>query len=198
MVVDHDAVKRDALAIVFQGVRDFIAGGFPGPVTTSLGYTTSHPPCRGIWDFSGVTEFEVSNAAMRQAAVRRPIIASGYMRVIVASQDFLFGMMRMLQLLSEEDRPELLVVRTMDEAYRWLLVDAPDFTPVGGGSGGGRTDGANLCYRMIATLISALRAKPPIVSGVTLRALQLPYSALASFRMRGTIPTNRLPISALQ
>jgi hypothetical protein len=53
------------------------------------------------------------------------------MRVIVASQDFLFGMMRMLQLLSEETRPELLVVRTMDEAYRWLLVDAPDFSPVG-------------------------------------------------------------------
>jgi hypothetical protein len=53
------------------------------------------------------------------------------MRVIVASQDFLFGMMRMLQLLSGETRLELLVVRTMDEAYRWLLVDAPDFSPVG-------------------------------------------------------------------
>jgi hypothetical protein len=85
----------------------------------------------GIWDFSDVTEFEISNAAIRQAAVTRPIIASGYMRVIVASHDFMFGMMRMLQLLSEESRPELRVVRTMDEAYRWLLVDAPDFSPVG-------------------------------------------------------------------
>jgi hypothetical protein len=39
--------------------------------------------------------------------------------------------MRMLQLLSEEARLELFVVRTMDEAYRMLLVDAPDFIPVG-------------------------------------------------------------------
>jgi hypothetical protein len=43
----------------------------------------------------------------------------------------------MLQLLSEEARPELYVVRTMDEAYRCLLVDAPDFIPVSRSSGGG-------------------------------------------------------------
>jgi len=36
----------------------------------------------------------------------------------------------MLQILSEEVRPELRVVRTMDEAYRLLLVEAPEFSPV--------------------------------------------------------------------
>jgi len=39
-------------------------------------------------------------------------------------------MMRMLQILSEESRPELHVVRTMDEAYRLLLVKSPEFSPV--------------------------------------------------------------------
>ena len=124
----------------FDAKNNILRGTLKGKVTDAMlldcysagvRYTKSLPPCRGIWDFSGVTDFEVSNTAIKQAAVRRPIIASGYMRVIVAPQAFLFGMMRMLQLLSEEARLELFVVRTMDEAYRCLLVDAPDFTPVG-------------------------------------------------------------------
>jgi hypothetical protein len=128
-----------SFVIEFDAKNNILRGTLKGRVTDAMlldcysaavRYTTSHPPCRGIWDFSDVTEFEVSNAAIKQAAVKRPIIASGYMRVIVAPQAFLFGMMRMLQLLSEEARPELYVVRTMDEAYRCLLVDAPDFTPV--------------------------------------------------------------------
>ena len=128
------------IVLDFDAKNNILRGTIEGPMTGAMllnlyaaaeRYMTSHPPCRGIWDFSDVTEFEVSNAAIKKAAARRPIIASGYMRVIVARQDFLFGMMRMLQLLSEEARPELLVVRTMEEAYRWLLVDAPDFTPIG-------------------------------------------------------------------
>ena len=129
-----------SFVIEFDAKNNILRGTLKGRVTDAIlldcysvavTYTTSHSPCRGIWDFSEVTEFEVSNAAIRQAAVRRPIIASGYTRVIVAPHDFLFGMMRMLQLLSEEARPELFVVRTMDEAYRCLFVDAPDFIPVG-------------------------------------------------------------------
>ena len=61
---------------------------------------------------------------------RKPIIPAGYMRVVVAPQDFIFGMMRMLEILSERTRPELHVVRTMDEAYRLLLVESPEFNLV--------------------------------------------------------------------
>jgi hypothetical protein len=129
-----------SFVIEFDAKNNILRGTLKGRVTDAMlldcysaavRFATSHRPCRGIWDFSDVSDFEVSNAAIKQAAVRRPIIASGYMRVIVAPQAFLFGMMRMLQLLSEEARLELFLVRTMDEAYRWLLVDAPDFTPVG-------------------------------------------------------------------
>ena len=110
-----------------------------GPVTDGLlldyyaaaaKYTASHTPCRGIWDFSKVAgKLEVSSDTIRRLVNRSPIIPAGYMRVIVAPQDFLFGMMRMLQLLSEA-RPELHVVRTMDEAYRLLLVESPQFSLV--------------------------------------------------------------------
>lgn len=64
-----------------------------------------------------VTKFEVSSNAIRELAQSSPIIPAGYMRVIVAPQDFRYGMMRMFQILSEKTRPDLHVVRTMDEAY---------------------------------------------------------------------------------
>jgi hypothetical protein len=35
-----------------------------------------------------------------------------------------------LQILSETARPELHVVRTMDQAYRLLEVESPQFDPV--------------------------------------------------------------------
>jgi hypothetical protein len=38
--------------------------------------------------------------------------------------------MRMLEILSEKSRPELRVVRTMEEAYRLLGVETPEFKAV--------------------------------------------------------------------
>jgi len=122
----------------FDAKNNILRGTLEGRLTDAIlldyyaaaaRYTASHPPCRGIWDMSKVTEFELSSDAIRQVAWRPPIIATGYMRVIVASQDFPFGMMRMLQILSEKSRPELHVVRTMDEAYRLLVVESPEFSP---------------------------------------------------------------------
>ncbi len=123
----------------FDAKNSILRGTVEGPVTDGLlldyyaaaaKYTASHTPCRGIWDFSKVAgKLEVSSDTIRRLVNRSPIIPAGYMRVIVAPQDFLFGMMRMLQLLSEA-RPELHVVRTMDEAYRLLLVESPQFSLV--------------------------------------------------------------------
>jgi len=95
-----------------------------------VNFTASHPPCRGIWDLSHVTDFTVSGAGIPELAARPSIIAAGYVRVIVAPLDLLFGMARMFQLLSDDTRPELQVVRTMDEAYRLLSVETPEFSPV--------------------------------------------------------------------
>jgi hypothetical protein len=123
----------------FDAKNNILRGTLEGQVTDAIllagyaaaaRYATSHPPCRGLWNFLEVTKFEVSSHAIRQLVARSPIIPTGYIRVIVASQDHLFGTMRMLQILSEESRPELHVVRTMDEAYRLLLVKSPEFSPV--------------------------------------------------------------------
>jgi hypothetical protein len=125
----------------FDAKNNILRGTLEGPLTGAIlldsydaatRYTASHPPCRGLWDFSKVTaNADISSAIIRQVVGKSPIIPAGYMRVVVAPQDFLFGMMRMLQILSEEARPELHVVRTIDEAYRLLRIESPEFSPIG-------------------------------------------------------------------
>jgi hypothetical protein len=125
----------------FDAKNNILRGTLEGPLTGAIlldsyeaatRYTASHPPCRGLWDFSKVTaNADISTDIIRQVVGKSPIIPSGYMRVVVAPQDFLFGMMRMLQILSEEARPELHVVRTLDEAYRLLRIESPEFSPIG-------------------------------------------------------------------
>ncbi|MGA7629472.1 MAG: hypothetical protein WCB11_01815 [Terriglobales bacterium] len=42
-------------------------------------------------------------------------------------QIFIYGLARMFQILGEKSRPELQVVRTMEEAYQLLGVEDPEF-----------------------------------------------------------------------
>ena len=42
----------------------------------------------------------------------------------------MYGLMRMFQMLSDLTRPDLCVVRTIDEAYRLLRVESPEFSPI--------------------------------------------------------------------
>jgi hypothetical protein len=93
-------------------------------------YVTTHGPCRAITDLSGVTKFDVSPSAMRALTQQAPAIPKGYMRVIVAPEDSQYGMVRMFQIISELTRPDLHVARTLDEAYRLLQVESPEFGPV--------------------------------------------------------------------
>jgi hypothetical protein len=97
---------------------------------TAARYVASHVPCRGIGDVSQVTKFEVSISTVRKLALSAPVIPAGYTRVFVAPQDSVYGMVRMFQTLGESTRPDFHVVRTMDEAYRLLRVESPEFTPV--------------------------------------------------------------------
>lgn len=126
-VLEFDAESR-ILRVTLEGrLTDTI---LLASYEAAAGYVASHPPCRGIVDFSGVTNFEVSSAGMRQLATSAPAFPTASMRVLVAPSDFLFGMMRMFQILGEKTRPNLHVVHTIDEAYRLLQVESPEFGPV--------------------------------------------------------------------
>jgi hypothetical protein len=99
-------------------------------------YVASHPPCRGIVDFTEVAKFEVSSFAMRELANGAPAFPPASMRVLVAPRDVSYGMVRMFQIFGETNRPNLHVVRTVDEAYRLLDVETPEFVPIDAGKTG--------------------------------------------------------------
>ena len=128
-----------SIVVEFDAKNNVLRGTVHGPMTgaalldfyaAATKYMESHPPCRGILDFSQVTEFEVSPHAIRQVAATPPAFPAGYMRVIVVPIEFIFGLARMFQMLGEKTRPDLHVVRTLDEAYRLLQIESPEFRPV--------------------------------------------------------------------
>jgi len=80
-VMDFDA-RNNILRVTLEGqVTDAILSD--GYATASR-YVASHPPCRGIWNLSEVTQFEVSSDTIRELAGSSPIILQGHMRVVVA------------------------------------------------------------------------------------------------------------------
>ncbi len=128
-----------ALVVEFDEKNNILRGTLDGRMTGAIfldfylkaaKYMESRPPCHGILDFTAVTEFEVSSAAIRQVAASPPVFPAGYKRVLVIPRDFIYGLARMFQILTEATRPELEVVRTMDDAYRVLQVESPEFRPM--------------------------------------------------------------------
>jgi hypothetical protein len=128
-----------AILLEFDAGNNILRGTLEGEMTratlldfysTIARYTESHPPCRGIGDFSGVTESRVSSDDIRQLVAAPPLFPAGYMRVLVLPTDSVYGMGRMYQILAEKSRPELHVVRSMEEAYRLLQVKTPEFLPL--------------------------------------------------------------------
>lgn len=69
------------LVVEFDEKNNVLRGTLDGRMTGAIlldfharaaKYMASRPPCRGILDFSKVTEFEVSSAAIRQVAATAP------------------------------------------------------------------------------------------------------------------------------
>lgn len=127
------------VAIDFDAKNNILRATLEGPMTgetlldlhaKGVQYTASHPPCRGILDFTAVTDFEVSSDAIRRMAAAPAAFPPGYMRVLVIPQMFIYGLARMFQILGEKSRPELQVVRSLDEAYALLGVQLPEFHPL--------------------------------------------------------------------
>jgi len=82
----------------------------------------NHPDFRPdfsyILDLTGVTKLRVSTAAVRECATSPSLFVRDAIRVMVAPAEAVFGMSRMYQMLAEETRPNLQIVRTLAEAYK--------------------------------------------------------------------------------
>jgi hypothetical protein len=73
-----------------------------------------------MWDFSAVTAGTISTSAIRELSRRESILSPTSMHVVIAPQDHIFGLFRMGQVLAEEMKPNIVVVRTIDEAWEHL------------------------------------------------------------------------------
>ena len=95
-------------------------------------YSAATDASVGIFDSSPVTEFAVSNDAIRALARQEPAMPDAFRRprFIVAPSKVGFGLARMFQMLGEPTRPLLSVVRTMDEVLAAIGIQSPHFEPL--------------------------------------------------------------------
>jgi hypothetical protein len=93
--------------------------------------TPRHVPGREIraalMDLTGVEQYDVSAAAMRDVSRLAPLFPDPTPRCVVAPQDHIFGMARMFQMTSPTGRDMLHIVRSMAEAYAALGITTPHF-----------------------------------------------------------------------
>ncbi len=88
-------------------------------------------PRAAIFDFTGVTSFDVSSASIRSLAEASPLIPdAACRRVVVAPAKHIFAMSRMFQILAGRSWPVFAVVRSMVEALAAVELDHPDFKPL--------------------------------------------------------------------
>ena len=80
-------------------------------------------PASALIDLSGVTGGDVSTPAIRYVADHDPPFGD-MPRCYVAPTDYLYGLTRMFQILADERRPNLHVLRSVREANR--LLGIPD------------------------------------------------------------------------
>lgn len=91
-----------------------------------LEWNASHGYHASITDFSEIAGLNISASAIRKLAERPPLSNSELPRVavIVASDDFVFGMSRMFEMMGVGRSDRIHVVRTLEEAYAQLGVDS--------------------------------------------------------------------------
>lgn len=81
--------------------------------------TKSHqfdPSFSEIVDLSAVTGKSVSTFAVQTVARRPSIYDPASRHVVIAPQPHAFGLSRMFQIFAEQSRPNMVVVKTMEEA----------------------------------------------------------------------------------
>jgi hypothetical protein len=94
-------------------------------------YVASLDPLAGVVDLSAVTSFDVTVDTIRRLAWSDPVMPqTSHPRFIVAVSSHIFGMARMFEFEGEATRPNLHVVRSLDEAWAVLGVQGPKFEPV--------------------------------------------------------------------
>jgi hypothetical protein len=124
-VLDFDPVHR-VLRVTLTGV--LTETNFLAARKDVAHFVQSEGPCHGLFDFRGISKFDISSDFVRRLAEQPPTFPVNAIRVVVASQPVIYGMIRMFQIIGAETREGLHVVKTMDEAYALLGCQSLDFS----------------------------------------------------------------------
>jgi hypothetical protein len=82
----------------------------------------------GIFDYSAVTELDVTANYVRSIADNSPAVPPMKLRIAVAPQTVIYGMNRMYGLLIEGKRSDFEIVRTMGQAEALIGLGKLDFS----------------------------------------------------------------------
>ena len=110
------AVTKASAAAAQNAVQSFIA---------------AEGPCSVIADLSGIEREKVPGYFIRSLAGIPSAIASGEWLIFVAPQTPIYGLIRMFHLWRDE-APNYKIVRTLEEAYALLNLEAQDFQVIDG------------------------------------------------------------------
>jgi hypothetical protein len=79
-------------------------------------FVSAEGSCFGIFDYSAVTDLDVSAGFVRTVAESDPTTPPMKLRIAIAPQPVVYGMNRMYEQLLERRRADFQVVRTLEEA----------------------------------------------------------------------------------
>lgn len=84
------------------------------------------PSFSEIEDFRKVTKVSISTLVVKTISRKERVFDAEAKQAIIAPRNHMFGMARMFQILAEETRPNMAVVRTMAEACEFLGIYLPE------------------------------------------------------------------------
>lgn len=76
---------------------------------------------RQLADLRDVTDVQITPSCIKEMVRLNPY-GAGARRAVVVTNDVVFGMARMYQILSDESPDELQIFRKMDDALQWLWI----------------------------------------------------------------------------
>ena len=127
VLLSFDEAHR-ILYIRFEGILTdkVLLGGY----TRVRQWMNVHGPCSSISDFSDVSSFNVSSQGVRLLAAQPPLVPDGFLRLVVAPLDLMYGMTRMFESFGSETRDKVDIVRSLAEAYQLAGVESLDLQSI--------------------------------------------------------------------
>ncbi len=122
--------KRRVVLLTFQNDLDRVCLFRLKVSFAAAAFADTHPVEGVITNLSEVAELVISGDRVRMFVDSYPAIAPSKARVVVAPRDDTYGIARMFQIYREASDTGLQVVRSMDEALKFMGLDSPVFEPV--------------------------------------------------------------------